>query len=458
MIVVLRAPSLAEQVARHGGLATDTQERKWTAQAYAAQAALISQLGAHGLRMTVEFSYARVLNGFSAALDGRAAALLERSSDVAGVYPVRAAYPAAIATAPATAGASPGASLQGHDGRGVLVALLDTGVDRTQPGLRGHVLAGYDVLDNATTAVAQADPLDPRRVEEHGTEMAGIVVGKGGVAPGVSVLPIRVAGWQLDAQGQPAVYGRSDQLIAGLERAVDPNDDGDAHDGARIALVPLAEPYAAFADSPEARAVVGALRLDTLVVAAAGNDGPAGPAFGSISGPGGAAGALTVGRRRPAAGADGDPRRPAQRSARGLRPARAARRIRRPQAARRGRSRGAAAAVRPGRVQPGRGPRRPPARGLRSRDDRRARGEGGRARGAPPRSNRPGRRDRRRPGDVDVPVASVPAAAWQRGCCAHCAREEPAVGLGRRAADCAERARRTAAPRSRRAGSPSTAA
>src|SRR5207247_5941276 len=37
------------------------------------------------------------------------------------------------------------------------------------------------------------------------------------------------------------------------------------------------------------------LRLDTLVVAPAGNDGPAGPAYGSVSSPGGAPEALTVG-------------------------------------------------------------------------------------------------------------------------------------------------------------------
>jgi subtilisin family serine protease len=92
-----------------------------------------------------------------------------------------------------------------------------------------------------------------------------------------------------------AVYSRTDQLIAGLERAVDPNEDGDAHDAARIALVPLAAPYAAFADSPDARAVEGALDLDTLVVAAAGNDGPAGPAFGSLSSPGASPDALSVG-------------------------------------------------------------------------------------------------------------------------------------------------------------------
>jgi hypothetical protein len=109
------------------------------------------------------------------------------------------------------------------------------------------------------------------------------------------VLPIRVAGWQRDADGHWSVYGRSDQLLAGLERAVDPNGDGDAHDAARVALVALAEPFAAFTDSPLARAAQGALRLDTLVVSAAGNDGPAGPGYGSIAGPGGAPDALTVG-------------------------------------------------------------------------------------------------------------------------------------------------------------------
>ena len=95
--------------------------------------------------------------------------------------------------------------------------------------------------------------------------------------------------------GRWAVYSRTDQLIAGLERAVDPDGDGNAHDAARIALVGFAEPYAAFADSPASRAVKGALALDTVVVAPAGNDGPAGPVYGSISGPGGAPAALTVG-------------------------------------------------------------------------------------------------------------------------------------------------------------------
>ena len=54
-----------------------------------------------------------------------------------------------------------------------------------------------------------------------------------GVAPGATILPIRVAGWQPNAEGGFAVYSRTDQLLAGLELAVDPDADGDVLDAAR---------------------------------------------------------------------------------------------------------------------------------------------------------------------------------------------------------------------------------
>ncbi len=308
MLVLLDTPSLADRVAVSGGLASGDQEQHWSAAAAAAQHQLLFELIAKGVRVRPEYRYTRLVNGFSAALDARAVALLERAPQVRGVYPVRVAYPATVSrTLLQDEALRLGTSLEasvavgGFDGTGVTVALLDTGVDRTTPFLHGHVLSGLDVLGHSGDARPQRRPGDSARLELHGTETAGILVGTGGpaglagVASGATVLPIRVAGWQADGHGSFSVYARTDQILAGLEKAVDPNGDGDAHDAARIALVPLVEPFAAFADGPLAEAVRGAMRLDTLVVAAAGNDGPAGPAFGSVGGPGGAPQALAVG-------------------------------------------------------------------------------------------------------------------------------------------------------------------
>src|SRR4051794_14679759 len=304
VIVVLKAPALAERVGNAGGLATSEDEQRWTETAVAAQKLLVARLRVEGVVAQPEFSYTHTINGFSAAFDARGIALLERAPEVAGVYPVRAAYPASLSSRLLTSsefGERPNIGLSDKDGRGVTIALLDTGVDRAQPFLRGRVASGVDIIGGEAGALAASRPDEPAQLERHGTEMAGLLVGSGGpgalagVAPGATVLPIRVAGWQRDASAGWAVYGRTDQVLAGLERAVDPNGDGDAHDAARVALVGVAEPFAGFADGPIARAAEGATRLDTVVVAPAGNDGPAGPGFGSVAGPGGAPAVLTVG-------------------------------------------------------------------------------------------------------------------------------------------------------------------
>jgi subtilisin family serine protease len=308
VLVVLSAFSLADRVARAGGLASDGDERRWSAAAVAAQQQFIASLGRQGVVVRPEFHFTRTLNGFSAVLDPAAIALLERTPGVKGVYPVRVAFPASVSSQvlrsdafAAGLGARPDVRLAGIAGRGVTIALLDTGVDLRKPYLHGHVLDGFDVVGDGVDARARGKPTDSAQLERHGTEMAGLLVGSGGtaglagIAPAATVLPIRVAGWQTNQLGGYTVFARTDQLLAGLERAVDPNGDGDAHDSTRIALVPLVEPFAAFGDSPLARAAEGALRLDTLVVAAAGNDGPAGPAFGSVGSPAGAPAALTVG-------------------------------------------------------------------------------------------------------------------------------------------------------------------
>jgi subtilisin family serine protease len=307
MIVVLRNPSLADRVAEAGGRATESEMRSWTAAALAGQKQIAARLSREGIQLVPDFVYTRTLNGFAAPIDARALALLERDRDVAGVYPVRAAYPASLSSAelrgPAfAAGAGRRAELfvPGFSGRGVTIALLDTGVDVKHPFIRDQLLEGVDMLDPEARAIAHPHPDDATRLERHGTQMAGLLAGRGGpagirgVASAASILPVRVAGWQPSAEGGYAVYGRTDQLLAGLERAVDPDGDGDVLDAARVAVVGVTEPFASFHDGPVALAVAGAVQLDTLVVVPAGNEGPAGPGYGSVGGPGGAPAALTV--------------------------------------------------------------------------------------------------------------------------------------------------------------------
>ena len=295
MVVVLAAPSLADRVRATGELPPAKIQRRLVRRADGFQERLVAALRAQGVDIVRERSYVRTFNGFSAVLDARALAALETAPGVVGVYPVRPVYPASVSASvldragfEATGGRRPGVTLTGFDGSGVTIALLDTGVDRGHPSLRGKVARGLDLVDGAGGGI------EP---EAHGTRMAGLLVGSeplSGVAPGASIVPIRVLAPALDA-GVLGYAGRSDVLLAGLERAVDPDGNGDVEDAADVALAALVEPYASFADAPEARAIAGAVDLGTLVVAAAGNDGPAGGGFGTVGSPGGAPSALTVG-------------------------------------------------------------------------------------------------------------------------------------------------------------------
>ena len=280
VIVALPRPALGETT-----LATPAAQQRYVRSLERESASLRSALGARGVRLSGVVTYTRTFNGFAATV--RTRDLADLSSLGVRAQPVRRFYPAGSEPARVPGLRAPRAAAPLG---GASVAVLDSGVDARHPLLAGRLDPGYDAVDGDDDPAPGRDPRDGRR-ETGGTALAGILV-----AAGERVLPIRVAGLQ------PATTGAgleevaiSDQLLAGLERAVDPDADGATDDHVPIALVGVNSPYAGFTRSPEARAVQTAAALGTLVVAPAGNEGAAAGPEGMVGSPGAAPAALTAG-------------------------------------------------------------------------------------------------------------------------------------------------------------------
>ncbi|MCO5968092.1 S8 family peptidase [Actinoallomurus soli] len=168
---------------------------------------------------------------------------------------------------------APAAWKAGATGKGVKVAVLDTGVDATHPDLQGRIAEQQNFSDSADTVDRFG----------HGTHVAATIAGTGaaahgerkGVAPEADLLIGKVLG---DDGG-----GRDSDVIAGMEWAAPK---------ARIVSMSLGGWTDDPANDPTAKAVEELTAQDeTLFVVAAGNDGLP----DSIESPGVAPSALTVG-------------------------------------------------------------------------------------------------------------------------------------------------------------------
>jgi subtilisin family serine protease len=170
----------------------------------------------------------------------------------------------------------------GTEGKGIVVAVIDTGIDYNHIALGGgfgpsfRVIGGHDFVNN------DDDPMDDYG---HGTHVAGIIGGNGGgvvgVAPQVSFLAYKV----LDSSGG----GFDSTIMAGIERAADPNGDGNSSDHADVVNMSLGRPGSP--DDPMSKAVETASAAGVIFAIAAGNAG----AFYTVSTPANAPSAIAVG-------------------------------------------------------------------------------------------------------------------------------------------------------------------
>ncbi|MGW6419025.1 type VII secretion-associated serine protease mycosin [Streptomyces sp. NPDC055055] len=160
---------------------------------------------------------------------------------------------------------------QDTKGKGVRVAVIDTGVDDVNPQLRAAVdaKAGKDYLkpdkENPGFGDEKRGKTDGT-VDEvgHGTKVAGIIAarprkGTGfvGLAPEATVIPIR--------QNDEKNSGKSDTMALAIDHAV--------AKGARVINISQDTTQPLGPESPMAKAVARAIASDVVVVASAGNDG-----------------------------------------------------------------------------------------------------------------------------------------------------------------------------------------
>ena len=146
------------------------------------------------------------------------------------------------------------------DGKGMLIGIIDTGIDYNDPDLGGgfgpgyKVVGGYDFGDN--------DP-DPMDMEGHGTHVAGITAANGkikGVAPEAHLMAYKIVPGGQDSASDSAI-------IAAVERAVK-----DKCDSVNLSFgsgsLGTADP-----DDPENKAFDNAADAGVLAAVAAGNQG-----------------------------------------------------------------------------------------------------------------------------------------------------------------------------------------
>ena len=177
----------------------------------------------------------------------------------------------------------------GATGQGVTVAVLDDGAFEQHPDFEGKIVASYNAAVTSTPFIGSGvdAPVTPAGGNGHGTHVAGTIVGQGdesggryrGVAPDARFVNVGV----FSGPNRTS----SDVVLRGLDWVL---SNRDAH-GIRVAQMSLGGRPSDGLDALS-RGVDIAVDKGLIVVAAAGN---AGPGDKTVSSPGAASKAVTVG-------------------------------------------------------------------------------------------------------------------------------------------------------------------
>jgi subtilisin family serine protease len=180
----------------------------------AEKAAFVAEANSIGLVFTERYTFSTLWNGMSVSLADKDLNKLYTLRNVKAIYPVlEVTLPESVQTgeldmytAKAMTGADIAQSELGITGKGVKIAIMDTGVDYDHPDLGGcfgpfcKVFKGYDFVgddyDAETNPVTVPDN-DPDDCQGHGTHVAGIAAANGeivGVAPQARIGAYRVFG------------------------------------------------------------------------------------------------------------------------------------------------------------------------------------------------------------------------------------------------------------------------
>jgi subtilisin family serine protease len=147
---------------------------------------------------------------------------------------------------------------QGLDGSGVILCVVDTGVDLSHPDLRGITLLAWKDMVNGIP-----EPYDD---DGHGTAMVGLIAARGrvdGFSPGVSLIVVKA----IEEGGE----GLASVVVEAMSFCMDPFGDGTRSHIISLSLGGSSRPLARDEVAEKAREAVS---RGILVVASAGNEGP----------------------------------------------------------------------------------------------------------------------------------------------------------------------------------------